>query len=158
MECRHPCSTGKKLIRNVFVARWCSTLCLQLMPFLTLVAVWASRPSWQVRKNWRKICLSLVRCTKNQHFVIVTLIACFFFASKYCLEYQICTTQSSKGQIDQHKFAAGHNSLFHFVLVWRKFWNDIIHSGAFAPFSAIEKSSRGQYVVQASIRQCFATA
>ena len=74
---------------------------------------------------------------------------------------QACTnnSESSKGQIDQDKFAAGQQNLFHFVVVWKKFWNDnqlYIRSQAVATFSAIAKAlagrmrrSRGPYVVQA---------
>jgi len=35
-------------------------------------------------------------------------------------------SESSKGQIDQRKFACGSQkcSPLHFVVVWKKFWND----------------------------------
>jgi len=56
-------------------------------------------------------------------------------------------SESSEGQIDQHKFSAGRKSLFRCTVIWKNFGMTINYtrSRAFAIFSAIEKALAGHF-------------
>jgi len=41
-----------------------------------------------------------------------------------CSRAGLHNSESSKGQIDQHTFEVGPKSLFHFVVIWKKFCNN----------------------------------
>jgi len=139
------------------VAVYLKTYFFNFFPLVLFFIVWC----W-TQAGWLKKTLSGAFVLHIQflylHFAVCSLLNKSKVWDKVILSWNpvLHNSESSKGQIDQHKFAAGHKSLFRCSLEEIMERQLIIRSRASGKFSAIEKaltghkkSSCGQYDVQA---------